>query len=360
MPDISVIIPSYNHASFIGEAIQSVLAQSIEDLELVIVDDGSVDDSLEVIQGYTDPRIRLFPQANQGAHSAINRGLHEARGDFLAILNSDDRYHPRRLEKLTGILQQDANCGLVGSYVQLIDRQGGFLGIKHGYHDLEPWLLDRPELSFRAGNDLKTALLVENYWSTTSNFVFRRAWFDRVGCFIPLRYTHDWDFAIRMAHETEIFMLDEPLLYYRVHDKNTIRDNRAAMIFEICWILAVHLPVETRCPWFGDLWSSQRVEQLLHSIYTFGCDRVLNILLLQNLSQNPGLAADILNPDHPTRVALQKFIQEQLDLQRSVGKNQSPGSPEIPGNLDSFRTRQLAKEITKRIRNAVVSLASKK
>ena len=105
MPKISVIIPSYNHAAYIGEAVHSVLTQSEGDLDLIVVDDGSTDSSLKVLERFTDHRLRVIAQTNQGAHAAINRGLQAASGNYLAILNSDDVYHPQRLEKLTGLLK---------------------------------------------------------------------------------------------------------------------------------------------------------------------------------------------------------------------------------------------------------------
>ncbi len=80
MTEISIIIPSYNHDKYIGNAINSVLNQSIEDWELIIVDDGSTDNSLETIKRFSDPRIHLFCQANSGAHSAINLGLRKLQG----------------------------------------------------------------------------------------------------------------------------------------------------------------------------------------------------------------------------------------------------------------------------------------
>ena len=97
MADVSVVIPSYNHAAYIREAVDSVLSQSLSDLELIVVDDGSQDESLDILAGYSDRRFHLYTQLNQGAHAAINRGLHAAAGDYLAILNSDDAYHPQRL-----------------------------------------------------------------------------------------------------------------------------------------------------------------------------------------------------------------------------------------------------------------------
>ncbi len=313
MPEVSVIIPSFNHAAYIREAVLSVLNQTFQDLELFVIDDGSSDNSLEVLAGISDPRMVVISQENQGAHAAINRGLRETRGDYLAILNSDDAYYPRRLEQILNALKAQSDAGMAGSHIEIIDSHGISLGVKHGYLDCPPWLLEHPERSFRAGTDLHAALLTENFWSTSSNFMFPRRLYQEVGDFLPLRYTHDWDFALRLAHLAPSILLPEPLIRYRVHPSNTIRENQVAMIFEICWILAVHLPRSTI---FEDATSPQelasRVDQLLHSMYVFNMERLLSTMLLQRLDQNSDLALALLEGSNPLRLKYLDFIREQL------------------------------------------------
>ncbi len=322
MARISVIIPSYNHASYIKQAITSVLTQSISDLELIVVDDGSTDRSIQILSSISDSRIQVFQQENQGAHSAINHGLNKATGEFLAILNSDDFYYPQRLEKAITALKKNENAGLVGSYIHIIDAQNRTLGIKHGYKDCEPWLLEFPQQSFRHGSDLRAALLTENYWSTTSNFVFPRKWYEKVGEFRPLRFTHDWDYALRMARVADLILLSEPLVNYRVHETNTIRDDQAAMIFEICWCLAIHLPSHfTDTRFFEEHPVEIRIEQLLHSIYVFGCESILSVMLLQRLDENPRLALQLLEPANPVRNKYISFIREKIPYQVDKGMN---------------------------------------
>jgi len=324
MPEISVIIPSYNHAPYIGKAVESVLSQSYSDFELIVVDDGSTDNSLEVMSSFSDPRLKILTQGNQGAHAAINRGLRAARGEYLAILNSDDRYHPLRLEKMLKVLLADRQVGLVGSYIDIIDQDGKSQGIKHGFKDSSPWLLEAPERSFRAGNDLHKALLTENYWSTTSNFVFPKRWFEVVGEFRPLRYTHDWDFALRMANVARMELIPEVLMQYRVHANNTIREDRAGMIFEIAWCLAMHLPVHLADRSFADIFAAPMVDELLNSIYTFGLERVLTVMLLQRLAENPAQALELLAPNHPVRATYLEFIQRELTKSSAISPPSQP------------------------------------
>lgn len=319
MPKASVIMPAFNHAAFIADAVESVLSQTEKDLELIVVNDGSTDNTMEILSRYKDPRLSVISQDNQGAHSAINRGLDNATGDFFSILNSDDMYHPRRLEKAIARLEDDLRLRLIGSYLQIIDAQKRDLGIKHGYFDCPPWLLDEPELSFRAGSDLRAALLTENYLSTTSNYVFPRKAFEEAGGFRPLRYTHDWDFALRVARQGRIALLQEPLLSYRVHPQNTIRENQTAMIFEICWCLAVNLPFHIAdAAFFNERPLDIRIDQLIHSIYVFGMDRVLSMLLLERLNEDLDQAMRLLENDNPVRKRYLNFIEGEILKQRAV------------------------------------------
>jgi len=313
MPKISVIIPSYNHASYISEAIQSVLNQTERDLELIIVDDGSTDGTYFILAEINDPRCRVILQDHQGAHAALNRGLVEAQGSYLAILNSDDVYYPQRIKHLVNFLESNKNVGLVGSYIEVIDARNRTLGIKHGYWDLEPWPLSHHERSFRSTDDWRGVLLTENFFATTSNFVFRRSLYEQIGGFRPLRYTHDWDFLLRASAVSDVAIVPEVLLRYRVHNKNTIRQDKIGMIFEICWCLAVHLPNHINdADWFGKEHLARRIEQLLYSIYTFGCEQVLIVMLLQRLYENQLHALEMLQLDNPIREKYLRFIQEHL------------------------------------------------
>ncbi len=315
MTEISIIIPSYNHDKYIGNAINSVLNQSIEDWELIIVDDGSTDNSLETIKRFSDPRIHLFCQANSGAHSAINLGLRNSKGDYLAILNSDDMYHPKRLEHLLRLFEENPRINFAGSHIQIIDDSGKKLSIKHGYQDSHPWALAHPEKSFRQESDLRLALLTENYWATTSNFIFTRTIFEEIGEFRPLRYAHDWDYALRAAAITPLLMIPEALLQYRIHQSNTIREDTSAMIFEICWILAMHLPQYIRREDFLNQASwAERTDQLLSSIYTYGMERVLSVMLLQTLPSHSDFALALLEPTNPVRDIYLDFIRENVNL----------------------------------------------
>ncbi|WP_431688716.1 glycosyltransferase [Hahella sp. NBU794] len=236
---VSVVIPSYNHAHYIREAVESVLSQSYANLELIVIDDGSSDASLDYLRSVNDPRYTLIEQENAGAHNAINKGLSLAKGDYLAILNSDDIFHKERLSECVARLQQGVD--LVATWIEIIDNKSKVLGVKEGWRNMLPWSIKKPDARLIGADDFKLNLLFSNFVSTTSNVVFSRKVYETVGGMRNLRFAHDWDFLLRVALKFRCELLEKPLLKYRIHSTNTISSNRAWMLFEICWIFAVHL-----------------------------------------------------------------------------------------------------------------------
>lgn len=238
---LSIIIPSYNHEKYIGEAIQSVINQKYRNWELIVVDDGSKDHSVDIIREFDDNRIKLIIQSNQGAHNAINKGLSEAKGEYLAVLNSDDVYETDRFSIMISEMEKNLELGFLCSYINVIDNKGKDLGVKQGWKNMEPWVVPHRELSFAMTDDFKLNLIMSNFTSTTSNFLFTRALYKKIGGMRNLRFTHDWDFALRAAEVTNCKMIEKPLLKYRIHDSNTISSDRKWMLFEIAWMWAANL-----------------------------------------------------------------------------------------------------------------------
>ena len=139
MPLISIILTSYNHAKFIGEAIESVVNQTFSDWELFIFDDASSDNSLNIIQSYFDPRIKAFRNsANQGPTYAFNKVIFElAQGEYIAIHHSDDVWELSKLQKQVDFLEANLDIGAVFSNAQAIDERGAPLtDSTHFYHNI--------------------------------------------------------------------------------------------------------------------------------------------------------------------------------------------------------------------------------
>jgi glycosyltransferase involved in cell wall biosynthesis len=216
---VSVVIPSYNHRSFIGRAIESVLSQTYGQVECIVIDDGSRDDSFAFLQQAFGHRsnVRLSTRANRGAHATINEGLLAARGEFLTILNSDDFYGPKRFERLVAEARR---------------RQGPFFGItaldvvdgNDAPYRIGPRIYYDRICALASGVHDAAALLIGNIAMTTSNFFFSRELLDSVGLFRSLRYSHDWDWALRASERHGLVRLPDPTLYYRAHGNNTISE----------------------------------------------------------------------------------------------------------------------------------------
>lgn len=125
----SVIIPVYGAEKYIAATVQSVLEQTYKNFELLIVDDGSPDRSIEICQQFTDPRIRIIRQANRGVAAARNKGIREAKGEYIAFLDADDIWLPTKLEKHVNHLDKFLDVGVSYSYAAFINAEGKTLGI---------------------------------------------------------------------------------------------------------------------------------------------------------------------------------------------------------------------------------------
>ncbi len=223
IPLVSVVIPSYNHERYIGKAVQSVLASSVEQLEVIVVDDGSADDSVQIVKSIQDPRIRVLEQTNKGAHAAINRGVEMAAGEWVAILNSDDKFHTNKLERHLAIHGQYPELEASASRARYISQTGEPFA-EDGY--LASHYEGMKEVYFRS-NSIFASLLVANHLVTTSSLFIKRDAFIEIGGFLPLRYVHDWFMFLTLAMRGRFFIIEEDLVDYRRHPANTIIENDA-------------------------------------------------------------------------------------------------------------------------------------
>ena len=310
-PAVSVVIPSYNHGRFIARAVDSVLSSSFTDLELVIVDDGSTDDTLQVLRPYrTHPQVKVRTQENRGAHAALNLGLSLARGELLFVLNSDDAFHPDRVPRLVERFQEDPGVVLAASWIEIMDADDGVLGIKRGHLNLPPWPPPSAGPFLSALGVLELALLETNFISTTSNVAFRRSLLDEAGLdFLPLRYTHDWEFILAACRHGRLALVEEPLVRYRVHGANTIREGAAQaageMRFEVMWTVCRHAAALCAEAAARGRDADDLARRLWRSLPRFGCEALLDELLaLRGLDPTPPAAYDaLLQAGHPFRHA---------------------------------------------------------
>jgi len=309
----SVVIPSYNHAAYVVEALESALSSPVSAVEVVVVDDGSSDDTLECLAPFrTHPQVRIFEQENRGAHAALARCIALSRGEIVFILNSDDTFEPERIPRFLERFAGNPDLVLLCSWITIVDAQGKTVGVKQGWKNLPPWPVPHAGPSLEGTGDLALALLQTNFVATTSNMAFRRDVYENHGlCFAPLRYAHDWDFILTMSMLGSIELIPEPLVRYRVHTCNTIREElqnrhaRAEMRFEVLWIVARHafnLVTHGKERGYGEreLW-----ERFWNSAPRFGCEALLaQLLTLRGTSAAVPLVFDALvEKEHPFRRA---------------------------------------------------------
>jgi glycosyltransferase involved in cell wall biosynthesis len=203
-PFFSVIVPVFNRAPVLGAALQSVLAQTCQDFEIVVIDDGSGDNPRAVVERIGDPRIRFVRQENQGGGSARNTGINAAQGRFIAPLDSDDTFLPHHLESMKALL--DGTQGVVGYARILCDRGDGRTFL-------------RPPRAIRAGEDMGEYALCERGFVPTITIAVEREMARRVRYHPKLRAAEDVDFAIRLALEGCKFqMLEQPGATWNDHD----------------------------------------------------------------------------------------------------------------------------------------------
>lgn len=209
MPKVSVVIPAFNAAPYLDAAVGSVLAQTFRDVEILVIDDGSTDDTPAVMGRYGSP-VRYVRQVNSGVSVARNRGLELAQGRYVAFLDGDDTWAPRKLERQMPLL--DGSHGTKASYTAFIISGD----------DLRPAGVRR---SGRRSHVLEDLLTLGNVVGTPSSVACDRSLFDEVGGFDPaLSQCADWDMWIRLGTVTDFLYIDEPLVTYRQHGSNMSRN----------------------------------------------------------------------------------------------------------------------------------------
>lgn len=139
VPAVSVVIPLYNKGPYIARALTSVLTQTFQDFEVIVVDDGSTDDGAEVVRGFDDPRIRLIQQENQGVSAARNKGVEESKAEFIAFLDADDYWTPTHLETLVRLIRRYPDAGIFSTAYNFVKPNGRLVWPKYRGIPPSPW-----------------------------------------------------------------------------------------------------------------------------------------------------------------------------------------------------------------------------
>jgi glycosyltransferase involved in cell wall biosynthesis len=210
MPKVSVLIPTFNNGRYIHEAIDSVLSQDFKDLEIVVVDDGSTDNTKEVLKKY-GPAVRYIYQENKGISGARNRGILESKGEYIAFLDSDDVWlDSTKLTQQVAIFENNPNVGIVYSKMMMVNDKGEQLGLKP----------DKPN-----GQNFKELIEIGGHLPT-STLVARKVCFEKAGLFDEtLPILEDFDMWLRISRLYEIVENKGKVFgYYHKRDNKVTRD----------------------------------------------------------------------------------------------------------------------------------------
>lgn len=236
---VSVIIPSYNYAKYIGACILSVFEQTYASVELIIVDDCSTDESVSIItelinsqkmQDRFSNTILVCNEKNRGAHYTINRGIELANGKYIAVLNADDLYECNRFEKMVALLM-DTSSALAFSSVKVIDQDATPLCSEEALY------FEGLPTKASSEDNLFFLLLQSNITVSTGNLLFEKALYLRLNGFRKFKYIHDWDFVLRALLVNEPVMCTDTHYYYRLHDANTFRSLQSIADIEVKMVL---------------------------------------------------------------------------------------------------------------------------
>ena len=255
MPTVSVIVPNYNHARFLQKRIDSILAQTFQEFELILLDDCSTDDSRSICSQFAqDARVRIeFNDANSGStFKQWNKGVRLARGKYVWIAESDDYASDRLLERLVQILDQDPDVTLAYCQSWRVSADGklnGFADFYLDYLDARRWKAD---FCVSGAEECQSYLVSSNTVPNASAVVFRRAVYESVGgADESFRFCGDWKLWVSMALQGKMAYLSEPLNYYRTHDSSVRSKSRkealdiAENLQVIRWIMEQTVPTDT-------------------------------------------------------------------------------------------------------------------
>ena len=216
VPRVSVVIPVHNAADTVGPAILSILRQTLHDIEILLVDDGSNDSGPAILARFArqDPRVRVITLPHGGIVKALNTGTAAASGELIARMDADDVSHPRRIEMQAAYMEREPSCSLLGCRVRMFPRphmQGGML-------HYEAWLN-----SVVTPAEIARDLFIESPFAHPS-VMFRKTAFDAVGGYRDMGWPEDYDLWLRFAAEgLGMAKLPETLLFWRNHLKSLSR-----------------------------------------------------------------------------------------------------------------------------------------
>lgn len=212
MPKISIVIPTYNRGNMIEHTIYSILNQTYKDYEIIIVDDGSTDDTKQRLEKFGN-QIRYFYQNNKGVSAARNRGIKKANGQYIVFCDSDDLFLPTKLEKQISYIEKHPSCEFLYTWYYKVYQNNNNDKILRGNE------------SCKSLECFRFCLLTRKIEIRTSTVMVKKSCFKKVGLFNKKYWkTEDWDMWLRLAKHYVGTCIEEPLTIHVRHDNNISRD----------------------------------------------------------------------------------------------------------------------------------------
>jgi glycosyltransferase involved in cell wall biosynthesis len=312
---VSVIIPSYNRAPLVAQAIKSALAQTLSDIEIIVVDDGSTDNTEEIVRRFRDKRLKYVYQKNSGVSAARNTGIEASRGKYIAFLDSDDILMEKALEK--GAQTLDKYINTVFSYGQafLMDEKQRIFGLRK----------QKGKNSYVAAGkyEIREALINGNH-VPTSTILVRRAYLNNINQFDTSfnNGSEDFDFWVRLGISHQVAYIAEPLVIYRVHSNSICRTHRLAEIENNNSLIFNKIMNDSE---LRDFLSYERLQVYLHMylrLADYACGsremQTARNYLLKALNANPGWFANRLWVPLITRFLMTWFPPVLLDAAHRI------------------------------------------
>lgn len=309
-PKISVVIPNYNRARTIVAAVQSVLDQDYTNFEVVVVDDGSTDDSLTQLATVDDRRLRVLRRANGGASSARNYGIRSAVGRYVAFLDSDDRFLPHHLSVMNALLDADETTAAYSPVIA--DRGGG------------RWIV-KPPRPIGAGEDMACYLMCDRGFVQTSGLVVPRAIAGRVLYREDVSFGDDVDFAVRLQLAGCRFrMSDAPSVVWADDVRPDRLSHAGQMVDSIGWLndLRPHIPDMAYRGYMG--WHVAKGMMRRNPLRS----TALYLRALFGRSYNPRMAAVIFLQIYVPQSWYRALADRMIAL-RNLGRRKIDGSPPV-------------------------------
>lgn len=221
-PKVSVIMSVYNGEKYLREAIDSILSQTFNDFEFIIINDGSTDNSKNILDSYSDGRMRIFHNSNKGLIGSLNEAIGYCRGEFIARMDADDICNPNRFDQQIMFFKNNPECVLVGSHAQIIDEDGK----NNGEFNYPPEKWDK----------IKRYSLFHNPF-IHSSVMFRKMLTNNI-CFYNNSYINieDYELWTRLIYKYPCSNIPQNLIKYRIHNNQVTKKKRIEMIIKGFWV----------------------------------------------------------------------------------------------------------------------------